>query len=90
MATKFTSINGITIHVCRKIAPFSFGPKNVFAVRYNYPEVCYNIYVRDIEGLEKQTQWFKKFWGPGFNVIPVSEDKIHTIPSTRGTVPIPS
>ncbi len=85
----FKSINGITIHVCRKLAKFAFGEENAFAVRNNFPEHQYDIYVSETEGLEDQIAWFKKFWGPGFHIIRMPKDEIHTIPSTHGNEPVP-
>ncbi len=80
---QFTSINGITIHVCRKMVEFAFGKTNSLGVRYNFPEHQYDIYIREIQGLEKQTKYFRDFWGAGFHVIILPEDEIHTIPSTH-------
>lgn len=90
MAKKFTSISGVTIHICRKISKFAFGEENAFAVRYNYPEARYDIYIKETEGLEGQIEWFKEFWGPSFHLIVLPEDQIHSIPSTHGNVPVPS
>jgi len=89
MSQRFTSINGITIHVCRKLADFAFGKANAFAVRYNYPEMCYDIYVRETEITEARVEYFEDFWGEGFNVILLPADKIHIIPSIRGNVHLP-
>ncbi len=85
MAKRFTSANGITIYVCRKIAKFAFGEANLFAVRCNYNTSEFDIYVMDSTE-EARIDYFKKFWGPSFNIIMMPKDDIHKIPTTHGNV----
>jgi len=86
MAKRFTSINGITIHVCRKIANFSCGEANVYAVRYNYEEYRYDIYVKKKEELKDQLEYFEKFWGRGFYLIHLTDEEVNTIPTTHNNI----
>ncbi len=86
MAKRFTSISGITIYVCRKNARFAFGKGNLFAVRCNYAEQQFDIYVKD-ETPQDRIDYFEDFWGAGFNVIKMPANQIHTIPTTHGNVP---
>ncbi len=86
MSKKFTSINGITIHVCRKNAKFAFGKSNVFAVRVNEQEFCFDIYIREADGLEDRINYFKEFWGPGFRVIEINPEEKGLIPTSHGNI----
>lgn len=82
---RFTSANGITIYVCRKIAKFAFGKENMFAVRCNYDTQEFDIYVKD-ETEQSRIDYFKEFWGNSFNIIKMPSEDIHKIPTTHGNV----
>jgi len=86
MSKKFTSIGGITIYVWRKIAKFAFGKKNVFAVRANYEEQQFDIYITNAEEIQERIDYFKEFWGPQLNIIPMPKEDVHKIPTTHGNV----
>lgn len=83
MAKKFTSINGITIHVCRKLVKYAFGEANAFAVRYNYHEIRYDIWISDTQDMRPRAKYFEEYWGIGFHIIYIRVDDTHTIPSTH-------